>query len=281
MADKTRKPVIFLAFANDRDDTVHYLRNLPEEARQIREPLQRARRDGLCELVELANATADDIFRVFQDPEYRDRIAVFHYGGHANGYQLLLELASSSPQTQYGLTAEEGLPEIIAADLLADDASAIAPTLQILLTKMWAKATELNYEHPQFTRQLYQSLKREGLLLRDFLDQQIERFRKKYPEVVKSGLLMDLLALHTTTLGTAGQCSAAQLEPAYSGLGQELSDLLLQCQDLYLLTTANDSTTRRGCGTCRPPHRMNRKDCNSRSKSAPDTTPMRTASAAH
>ena len=87
MSDTTHKPVIFLAFANDRDDTVNYLRNLPEEARQIREPLQRARRDGLCELVELANATADDIFRVFQDPEYRGRIAVFHYGGHANGYQ--------------------------------------------------------------------------------------------------------------------------------------------------------------------------------------------------
>ena len=97
MPEKIRKPVILLAFANDRDDTVNYLRNLPEEARQIREPLQRARRDGLCELVELANATADDIFRVFQDPEYRDRIAVFHYGGHANGYQLLLESASGSP----------------------------------------------------------------------------------------------------------------------------------------------------------------------------------------
>ena len=94
----THKPVIFLAFANDRDDTVNYLRNLPEEARQIREPLQRARRDGLCEIVELANATADDIFRVFQDPEFRDRIAVFHYGGHANGYQLLLESAGGSPQ---------------------------------------------------------------------------------------------------------------------------------------------------------------------------------------
>jgi hypothetical protein len=85
MADITHKTVIFLTLANDRDDTVGYLRNLTEEARQIREPLQRARRDGLCALVELANTTADDIFRVIQDPEYRDRIAVFHYGGHANG----------------------------------------------------------------------------------------------------------------------------------------------------------------------------------------------------
>ena len=59
MADTTKKPVIFLAFANDRDDTVNYLRNLPEEARQIREPFQRERRDGLCEIVELADSTAD------------------------------------------------------------------------------------------------------------------------------------------------------------------------------------------------------------------------------
>jgi WD40 repeat protein len=603
MADTTHKPVIFLAFANDRDDTVGYLRNLPEEARQIREPLQRARRDGLCEIVELANATADDIFRVFQDPEYRDRIAVFHYGGHANGYQLLLESAGGSPhaadagglaaffgqqrgldlvflngcstqqqvqglldanvsaviatsraiddqvamqfsrqfyqglaggaslrtayneaeaavqtskggntrglyfgdakqqaddrggtdrwpwelylrdgaesvanwslpeaagdplfglpplpqldlpaspfchlnwfdrdhaevffgrghqvrelydlvtsagtapivllygqsgvgkssmlaagliprleatcevrylrrdqqtgllgtlrgafieagtslsisgsmhfsqdwlelerqlgkplviildqveeivtrpnpdlphegddflneletifgnrqnrpagrlilsfrkewlaeiearlserkiprakvflerlgrlgaieavqgpthskrlQDHYGLTVEEGLAEIIADDLLSDAASAIAPTLQILLTKMWAKATEKNYEHPHFSRDLYQKLKREGLLLRDFLDQQIERFRKQYPDVVNSGLLLDMLAVHTTPMGTAGQCSAEQLEPAYSGLGHELSDLLQQCQDLYLLSTITDAS---------------------------------------
>ncbi|MGZ0167943.1 MAG: hypothetical protein ACKVHE_00140 [Planctomycetales bacterium] len=97
MAGTPHKPVIVLAFANDRDDDDNYLRNIPEEARQIREPLQQARRDGLCEIVELANATADGIFRVFQEPEYRNRIAVFHYGGHANGYQLLLESASGSP----------------------------------------------------------------------------------------------------------------------------------------------------------------------------------------
>jgi hypothetical protein len=43
---------------------------------------------------------------------------------------------------RYGLTVEDGLAEIIADDLLEDRGSAIAPTLQILLTKMWSKATE-------------------------------------------------------------------------------------------------------------------------------------------
>lgn len=85
------RPVIFLAFANARDDTIDNLRNLSDEARQLRDVLEPEERSGLCEVVVRSNSTADDIFRVFQNPKYRDRIAVFHYGGHANGNQLLLE----------------------------------------------------------------------------------------------------------------------------------------------------------------------------------------------
>ncbi len=91
---KCNKPVIFLAFANDRDDTVGYLRNLPDEARRLRDVLETAERAGLCEVVVRSNSTAGDIFKVFQDPRYRNRVAIFHYGGHANGYQLLLESAA-------------------------------------------------------------------------------------------------------------------------------------------------------------------------------------------
>lgn len=85
------KLVIFLAFANDRDDAVRYLRNLPTEARQLRETVRQAEQAGLCEVVERANGTAQEVFAVFQDAQYRHRIAIFHFGGHANGYELLLE----------------------------------------------------------------------------------------------------------------------------------------------------------------------------------------------
>lgn len=94
MTDKTNIPVIFFAFANDRDDTVGYLRNLPLEARRLREVLGPAELAGLCEVVVLQNCSAGDIFKVFQDPRYRNRVGIFHYGGHANGYELLLESAS-------------------------------------------------------------------------------------------------------------------------------------------------------------------------------------------
>jgi len=86
-----QKPVIFLAFANDRVDNAAYLRNLPKELREIRGALEEAKNEGLCEVVERSNASVEDILDVFQDDAYKKRIALFHYGGHANGYQLLLE----------------------------------------------------------------------------------------------------------------------------------------------------------------------------------------------
>lgn len=86
-----RKPVIFLAFANDQVNTAKYLRGLAQELRGIRNSLAPARQAQAVEIVERANATLGDIIDVFQDPVYSGRIRIFHYGGHADSYQLLLE----------------------------------------------------------------------------------------------------------------------------------------------------------------------------------------------
>ena len=158
----------------------------------------------------------------------------------------------------YGLNVEDDLAEIIADDLLEDRDSAIAPTLQILLTKLWTKAAEENYEHPRFSQNLYLDLKRDGILLRDFLNQQIAAFRERYPEAVDSGMLLDIVAMHTTALGTAGQCNLEQLQQQYAHLGATLPDLLQQCQSLHLLTVAastqkdGDKTTRLAHDTLAP-----------------------------
>lgn len=62
MTNGSTKPIIFLAFANDRDDRVRdrYLRNLPEEARRLQRALEAAEREDLCEVVVKQNATIDD-----------------------------------------------------------------------------------------------------------------------------------------------------------------------------------------------------------------------------
>ncbi len=89
MANKP--PVIFLAFANYHEGSSGYLRNLPEETLGIERVLEEASQAGLCELVVKTNATIKEIIRVFQRPVYKDRIAIFHFGGHAKSYALQLE----------------------------------------------------------------------------------------------------------------------------------------------------------------------------------------------
>jgi hypothetical protein len=104
------KPIIFLAFANDRVDNARYLRNLPKELDEIRKALDKAVLQGKCEVIFEANTTIDEILNTFQDSRYKDRIAVFHFGGHADGYQLLLEDAKGAKSTAHA----EGLVSFLA-----------------------------------------------------------------------------------------------------------------------------------------------------------------------
>ncbi|MBK6622113.1 MAG: CHAT domain-containing protein [Saprospirales bacterium] len=92
----TPVPIIFLAFANEYEGG-RYLHKLVEEQKQLYAALGPVSsnenaddsKNILCELVVRQNATIQDIFDVFQ--KYEGRIAIFHYGGHADGYQLLLQ----------------------------------------------------------------------------------------------------------------------------------------------------------------------------------------------
>ena len=96
-----RRPVIFLAFANDQVSEARYLRGLGRELREIRQALGPARQAKAVEIVERANATLSDILDVFQDPEYSGRIRAFHYGGHAETYRLLLESDQGAPEVAH------------------------------------------------------------------------------------------------------------------------------------------------------------------------------------
>jgi hypothetical protein len=51
MSDSSNKFVIFLAFANDCDNAIRYLRNLPDEARRLREVMEPAEKAGLWSVV--------------------------------------------------------------------------------------------------------------------------------------------------------------------------------------------------------------------------------------
>ena len=98
-------PIILLAFANDQEVPERYLRNLADEAKAIKSALKNAEKEGLCEVKELSNVTIKEIYDFFQDQRYNHQIAIFHYGGHANSYELLLEAANrtNSPAHTAGL----------------------------------------------------------------------------------------------------------------------------------------------------------------------------------
>jgi WD40 repeat protein len=104
-------PVILLAFANDKQNTgAGYLRGLTLERNAIRDALMKAEEYGLCQVLVEPDATVDRLFDIFQNPTYRDRIAIFHYGGHAESYSLLLESASGGKATAHS----EGLVAFLA-----------------------------------------------------------------------------------------------------------------------------------------------------------------------
>ncbi len=140
----------------------------------------------------------------------------------------------------YRVSIEMGLAEIIADDLREDRESAIAPALQMILTKLWHSCEN---EHTRlFTIQKYQELKKQGLFVKDFLEEQIQKIHQWNPEVEESGLLLDILMQHTTRFGTAGTQNISDLKKLYAHRADVLEDILAKCKDLYLLTDFGQGT---------------------------------------
>jgi WD40 repeat protein len=144
---------------------------------------------------------------------------------------------------KYELQVSPGLAEIMADALLADRESPIAPTLQILLTRMWGRATARSGSHPEMTLDDFVKLKQEGLGLGDFLDQQLAELRKTeqdHDQWVTSGLALDVLDLHVTPSLTARDCSLEDLLALYRDRPQVLRDLLQALKDKALLVDSSE-----------------------------------------
>ena len=139
-------------------------------------------------------------------------------------------------QRYYGLKIDSGLAAKICEDLLDDQDSPLAPTLQILLTKMWDKAYEENPHEPRIKKSDYDKLKKEGILLSDFLDEQLLELKKWNPEASESGLVLDVLAQHTLAqMEMASTRTEAYLEKRYAHKKELIPQLLKECQKRYLL----------------------------------------------
>jgi hypothetical protein len=193
-------------------------------------------------------------YRKEYHPEIREAFQKFSlpYAGmflqqlDRNGIIEAVEGLTRSPHTRekYHLEIEKSaqgdLAETIASDLLADPKSALTPVLQMVLTKLWLAAVQKNSEAPCFTLSLYQQLKKEGIAMDEFLQQQMAQLQQWNNDIVASGLALDLLHAHTTPLGTAGACALSELQQAYSHRQDVLDPLLVKCKGLYLLTDGQE-----------------------------------------
>ncbi len=143
---------------------------------------------------------------------------------------------------KYGLSVEDGLATSVASDLTADRESPVAPTLQVLLSRMWVEATTASSGSPAFTASLYSRINREGVLLTDFLDHQLAALAESarasggsVADVVESGLALDVLRFHVSRLGTAEERSRQQLIDEYHR-DDDVAWLVGELKRLYLLT---------------------------------------------
>ena len=100
----------------------------------------------------------------------------------------------------FNLEIDPDLPDIIADDLQDDQVAALAPALQILLDKMWQDS---DADQPHFTVSQYRRLKSQGILLSDFLTNQVQAVRNWNASIVDNGLIYDILYFFTTPFGTA------------------------------------------------------------------------------
>jgi hypothetical protein len=89
-------PVILLAFANDPDDR---LKNLRRERQSIERALFHADDSQAIKLVKAEQTSTEYLFEQFS--VHADRVAIFHYGGHANGGALRLESEGGAAETAH------------------------------------------------------------------------------------------------------------------------------------------------------------------------------------
>jgi len=139
---------------------------------------------------------------------------------------------------QYGASIQSGLGERIASDLLSDYGSAVAPMLQIWMTRLWEDAAANMMGQVRLTLASYENLKREVAHLDDFLRTQISTLPSEDHQHVVSGLVEDILEWHTTGFDTAKTRTRSELATHYTRIApRELDGLLEHLTARYLLTT--------------------------------------------
>jgi len=124
---KRLKPIVYAAFANDLVDPARGLKGLLEEQGQIQSALQSlTSEDGPWQLVCDTGCTADSLVRAFSGQQ----VAVFHYAGHANPEEILLQSEGGGNHAGSAVKLE---------DFLAQQKNLKLVVLNACSTRAWAQ----------------------------------------------------------------------------------------------------------------------------------------------
>ena len=147
----------------------------------------------------------------------------------------------------YDLVVAETLAERIAIELTADSESPLAPTLQILLANMWKVAKTESRSQPEFSTELYQKLKHQGIQLSDFLDSQMAKVAEMDLPASQSGLVHSVLRFHCSEHGTAAVRTSAAMQEHFGDNTENVNEVVRCCRQHFLLVdTSSDSESSEG-----------------------------------
>ncbi|MCB0634641.1 MAG: CHAT domain-containing protein [Saprospiraceae bacterium] len=122
------EPIIYLTFANDQD---RYLPLINRERKNIYQALRALNDEQIIQVEAEAATTLSDIFKFFV--HYNNRVAIFHFGGHANGTTLQLETKEGAAQMADG----KGLAQLLGTQenlhLVFLNGCATKPQVELLL----------------------------------------------------------------------------------------------------------------------------------------------------
>ena len=199
------------------------------------------RKEWFADFNEIRKASNLDIKTKMLDP--LDRPGVIEaIEGPSDHFGLLISPDRNSVESGGTTLAEfmtDGLFDTL-ANPQTEQESPIAPTLQILLSRMWQEANDPKrlWGRPTFDRALYQELKGKGFKLDEVIQEQFAKITEveDLREAVEKGLLLDLLEFFTAHEGTADTHTRQQIHDRYRLQPPERLDALLEaCQNRYLL----------------------------------------------
>ena len=199
------------------------------------------RKEWLAEFNAIRKALGLDIRSMMLDPLDRSGV-VEAIEGPADHFGLVINPGRErvkAGETTLAKFMSDGLFDTL-ANPQTEQESPIAPTLQILLTRMWKEANDPKRlrGRPTFDRALYQELKGKGFKLDEVIQEQFGRIAaaEDLRETAEKGLPLDLLEFFTTHEGTADTHTRQEFHDRYPLQPAERLDTLLEaCQNCYLL----------------------------------------------